>query len=103
MKQIIDTKLLQQLGLDTLPIKDQERLMMSIGDAIYDSIIARAIRAMNSKDKVEFEHMLADNPTFDSLGEFIYKAVPGIDKIAEEEIKSFQKIALETFQSAYAN
>lgn len=103
MKQIVDTKLLAQLGLDTLPLAEQEKLMMSIGDAIYESIMARAIRVMNTKDKIEFEHMLSDNPSFDTVGDFIYKAVPTIDKIAEEEILSFQKIALETFQSAYAN
>lgn len=102
MKSLVDVNLIKALGLDKLPPEEQEKLLLQIGDVIYESIIGRAIKALNVKDKIELEHMLADNPSFETIGEFMYAKIPNIDKIAEEEIGSFKKIALDTFRTAVA-
>lgn len=102
MKQIIDNNLIHSLGLDKLSLDEQEQILVDIGDVIYSSIISRAILAMSNKDKVEFDHLLADKPDFDKLGEFIYEHVPNIDKIAEEEISNFKKVAFDTVQGVVA-
>ena len=96
MKKIIDNNLIVSLGLDKLSPAEQEQILVDIADVVYDSIISRAIKAMSDKDKTMFEHLLADHPDFDTLGEFIYTHVPHIDRIAEEEINNFKKVALET-------
>jgi hypothetical protein len=98
MKNLIDNNLIHTLGLDKLSIEEQEQILVDIGDVIYSSIISRAIQVMSNKDKVEFDHLLSDKPDFDKLGEFIYEHVPHIDKIAEEEISNFKKIAIDTVQ-----
>jgi hypothetical protein len=96
MKQVVDNNLIVSLGLDKLSPAEQEHILADIGDVIYDSIIARAIKEMSDKDKIELEHLLADRPDFDRLGEFIYTHVPHIDRIAQEEIVNFKNIALNT-------
>jgi hypothetical protein len=75
---------------------------VEIGDVIYDSIIARAIRGMSEVDKNQLEKLLAGSPDFDILGEFIYTHVPHIDEIAEEEISNFKKIAIDTVSAVVA-
>jgi hypothetical protein len=102
MKHITDKNLIKTLGLDNLPPADQEKLLLQIGDCIYEAIIARTLKAMTPTDKVELEHLLAENPSFEIIGEFIYSRVPNIDTIAEEEINTFKKIALDTIQVAVA-
>jgi hypothetical protein len=102
MKHLIDNNLIHTLGLDKLSIEEQEQILVDIGDVIYSSIISRAIQVMSNKDKVEFDHLLSDKPDFDKLGEFIYEHVPNIDRIAEEEISNFKKIAIDTVQGVVA-
>ncbi|MEN9647806.1 MAG: hypothetical protein RLY57_610 [Candidatus Parcubacteria bacterium] len=102
MKHLIDTNLIQTLGLDKLSPEEQEQILVDIGDVIYQSIISRAIQALSNKDKVELDHLLADKPDFDQIGNFMYEHIPHIDRIAEEEINNFKKIALQTVQGVAA-
>ncbi len=101
MKNLINTNLIKNLGLDNLSPEDQEKLILRISDTLYEAIIARSLGKLSSKDKTELEYMLAHNPTSESLGAFIYEKVPQIDQIAEEEITSFKKIVLSTYHTAF--
>jgi succinate dehydrogenase flavin-adding protein (antitoxin of CptAB toxin-antitoxin module) len=96
MINISDANLIQTLGLQNLKETDLKKILSDIGDVIYESIIMRAIKSMSEENKQAFEQLLSENPTHEVLGEFIYNNVPNIDKIAEEEIVNFKKIALKT-------
>lgn len=103
MKKLVNVNLIKSLGLEVLSNEEQEKIILQISDVIYDSIITRSIGKLDKKAKVELEFMLAHNPSSDELGKFLYEKVPHLDRIAEEEITSFKKIALENFHTALAN
>ncbi len=94
MKKIADINLLKSLGLDALPVADQEAMLLQIGDVIYESIISRVLGELKSKEKTDLDYMLTHNPTPEQIGEFMSEKVPHIDQIATEEIEAFKSIAL---------
>jgi len=100
MKKLINVNLIKSLGLEYLSLEEQEKIILHASDIIYDSIITRSIGKLDSKAKIELEFMLAHNPSSEEIGKFLYEQVPHLDRIAEEEITSFKKIALENFHTA---
>lgn len=82
--------LIQSLGWQNLPLKDQEYLIEKTGGIVFQKIMARLLEKLTDSDKEEFDALLSNPELKDNeLAEFIKSKIPNSDTLIQEEISQF--------------
>jgi hypothetical protein len=88
----------KEFNLSMLSPEDQQKVMVDIGDIIFQRIILRILDELSEEDQVEFDRLLGDSANDDKVYEFL-KARMDFDTIVEEEIANFKKTSAEFLES----
>lgn len=92
MDTILQKNIIKELGLDTLPEKEQEEALLSIGRIIFQSVLIRTMEELDEADKDEFDKILSDKSNDEEviLG-FLQKKIPNLDEIVNDEVVKFKQ------------
>lgn len=92
MDTILQKNIIKELGLDTLPEKEQEEALLSVGRIIFQSVLIRTMEELSEADKDEFDKILSDKSNDEEviLG-FLQKKIPNLDEIVNDEVVKFKQ------------
>lgn len=92
MTPILQENIIKNLGLDSLPGKEQEEALQSIGRIIFQSVLIRTMEELDGAGKDEFEKILTERPNDESaiLG-FLQTKIPNFDEIVNDEVAKFKQ------------
>ncbi len=76
------------IGLEFLSKKEQEELILKMGEYLLRSTLLRIIERMDKTARTEFAVLLADQASPEAIEAFLKARVEGIDTIAEEATAS---------------
>ncbi len=91
----IKKNLIEELGLENLPEKEKNDLIVSLADALQSRITERALNFLTEEDKKELEK-LVDQKNEDETDKFLAEKIPNIDEIMYDEFLMFKEETLET-------
>ncbi len=94
---IIPTDLLEEIGIDKLPLEEQAAVMAEIGDAIMAGILARAVPLLDDASKKELDTMLDGMEEAAQLETFLNAKIPNFQQIIAEEVAAFRGEALDFY------
>ncbi|MDI6717572.1 MAG: DUF5663 domain-containing protein [Patescibacteria group bacterium] len=84
--------IIKELGMDTLSEKEQEELILSIGNIIRQNIILQILQELSEADKNEFDKLLGEKPDDqEAIFKFLKSKIPNLDEITNEEISKFKE------------
>jgi hypothetical protein len=89
MFNTINSTIITTLGIDKLPVEQQNEALEKSGAIVYQEVMLRALEEMSDEDKDAFEKLLESNPTPEIMFGFLSEKVPTIDSIAKEEAEKF--------------
>ncbi len=89
MSNTLQQSVITLLGIDKMPLEQQNEVMTKIGGIIYQGILSRALETLPEEKQVEFEKLTDNNVEPDELFSFLTANVPTFQQIVEEEVKSF--------------
>lgn len=82
----LQQKLLQELGLQSLPAQQQQEMLAKIGEMLFNRVITRAMEKLTDKDKDELAEVLEKNTANPgALYEFLDKRIAGLDELVAGE------------------
>lgn len=92
MVTILQKNIIKDLGIENLPGKEQEEMLLSMGRIIFQSILIRTMEELDEKGKDEFEKILTEKPNDEEaiLG-FLQKKIPNLNEIVNDEVEKFKK------------
>ena len=100
MAQNWNQELILRLGLQHLPEKRQEEVLLQIGQSIFEGVFLRAMEELGEEDKNELQRLLGqkqDNQ--DEVFDFLRSKIPNLEEITKEEVEKFRS-ETESFLSA---
>ncbi|MFZ1988020.1 MAG: hypothetical protein WAV21_03265 [Minisyncoccia bacterium] len=78
--------LLQALNLEDFPLKEQEEMLLSVGDLVFKNSLVKLLEQMDDAMKDAFAALLEKNPSEEEVVAFLQK-VPGADKAVAETVQ----------------
>lgn len=78
--------ILEALNLSSYPKKEQEELLLTLGDIIFRGTLLRIIEKMSEKTRTEFAALLAKNAAPEEVEAFLKARVPGAEKATKETL-----------------
>ena len=92
MQEILKKNIIEDLGLDKLPQKDQEEMLLMIGRLIFQGVIIRVMSLLSEKDKDDFDKLLSEKiEDEEAVLKFLESCVPNLNEIINDEVASFKK------------
>lgn len=92
MQDVIRKNIIEDLGLDKLPQKDQEEMLLMIGRLIFQGVIIRVMSLLSEKDKDDFDKLLSEKiEDEEAVLKFLESRVPNLNEIINDEVASFKQ------------
>ncbi len=91
----IKKNLIEELGLENLPEKEKNDLIVSLADALQSRIAERALNFLTEEDKSKLEKLI-DQKDEAEIDKFLAEKIPNIDEIMYDEFNMFKEETLET-------
>jgi hypothetical protein len=96
---IIPADLIEEIGIDKLPLEEQAAVLEEIGDALMAGILARAVPLLDDASKKELDTMLDSVEEAAQLEAFLNSKIPNFQEVVAEEVTAFRGEALQFFQA----
>lgn len=77
-------KLSDAFDMQDLPEKEQEDLLLEVGDVVLKGTVLRLIERMDDATRVEFDALLTKKPVDEEVIQFLTERVEGADQVVEE-------------------
>lgn len=85
-------KITEDFGLKGMDSEEQERMIEKIGNLLFESVIERAVDAMDDKAMSDFEELLATaEGDYQKVIAFLKDRVNGFSKIVSEEMARLKR------------
>src|SRR3989339_193908 len=101
MDPILTQNIAAELGLEDMPVKERDSILLKIGQIIFQRIMMRALDEMNEEVKEKFDQALGEskgNP--ESILDFLRANIKNFDELAGEEIAGFKKESIDLLRAA---
>ncbi|MBL7058590.1 hypothetical protein ISS03_04590 [Patescibacteria group bacterium] len=102
MHDILKRDITKELGLDSLPEEERQKVLERIGKLIYESVMIRVVEVLDEEDQDAFASILeevdGDPAGGDKILKFIKSKVPNIEEIVEEEVVRFKQESLDVME-----
>lgn len=98
----IQKDLLDILGLEKLPTKEQEEILGRISNLIFQGILTRAIQELTDEERETLDEVLKkqeEDPNSDALYTYLKEKIPHLDKVVAEEIEEFKEEFIGTMKA----
>lgn len=94
-KSQLAVNLFKELGLDNLPQKEQEEIIIKIGEILQKKIILRVLDELDEEGKDEFEKVIGEQgDDEEAVLNFLRLKLPKLDEMVNEEIEAFKNESL---------
>lgn len=91
MEEKIKSYVLQALGIDRLPEREQEEAILRAGRIIFQAVLLRAIEGLDESDEQELDKLLTASPRDEErVLDFFKSKIPNLDEIVREEAERFR-------------
>ncbi|OGG72349.1 hypothetical protein A3E65_02350 [Candidatus Kaiserbacteria bacterium RIFCSPHIGHO2_12_FULL_56_13] len=80
------SNLIAVLNLHQYPAKEQEELLIALGNAAFRGTLARLIQKMNEKARVDFSALLARNASPEEVDTFLKERVQGAEEATADTL-----------------
>jgi len=96
-KIVIQEKdIIKELGLESLSVERQEKLIQEISDAVYDRILFKIADKLTEEEAIELNNLL-DRGEKKKIYKYVKEKIPDLASLLKEEIRKFEdKIIEET-------
>lgn len=92
MATILQKNIIKDLGLDTLPGKEQEETLLSIGRIIFQSVLISVMDELDEAGNDEFEKILSEKPNDEeAIFGFLQSKLPNLNEIINDEVSKFKQ------------
>ncbi|MDD5693607.1 MAG: DUF5663 domain-containing protein [Patescibacteria group bacterium] len=95
MKHEITKNLIEELGLENLPEKEKNDLIVSLADALRSRIAERTLNFLTEDDRIELDKLI-DQKSDEKMNKFLAEKIPNFDEIMYDEYILFKEETLET-------
>lgn len=98
----IQKDLLDILGLEKLPTKEQEEILGRISNLIFQGILTRAIQELSDEERDTLDEVLKkqeEDPNSEALYAYLKGKIPHLDKVVAEEIEEFKEEFIGTMKA----
>jgi hypothetical protein len=87
MDENFKKKVAKDFGLENMDSREQERMIEKIGNLLFESVIEKAVDAMDETAMNEFDKTITDaGDDYQRIISFLKSKVPGFNKIVSEEL-----------------
>lgn len=97
----LQQNILQELGIDQLPLERQEEILSAMTEVLLKRLTLRVLENLSADQRQEFEIVCATKSQ-EKVIKFFSDNVPGYETIIQEEIKSFKQDMKETVDALLA-
>jgi hypothetical protein len=85
-------KIAKDFGLESMDSREQERMIEKIGNLLFESVIERAVDAMDEEAMNEFDSVIENaGDDYQKIIAFLKTRVTGFDKIVTEELSRLKR------------
>lgn len=92
MNNEFNKKIAKDFGLEKMDSEEQERMIEKIGNLLFESVVERAVDAMDDSLMNEFEDAIANaGSDYQKVISFLKANVAGFDKIVSEEMSRLKR------------
>lgn len=85
-------KIAADFGLESMDSREQEKMIERIGNLLFESVVERAVDAMDDEVMNEFEDTINDaGGDYGKVVSFLNTKVSGFDKIVSEEMSRLKR------------
>jgi len=103
MQQALQANLMKELGLEGLPVDQQERILMNTATIINQNIALRLLEELPEDKAKELEVLMTDYANEpEKLQVFFQQEMPNFDEMVTEEIASYKQDLLDKFSPTKA-
>ncbi len=95
----INKKIIEILGINSLPADEQKEAMERLGALVYQEVMLRVLDDMNDEDRSSFEQLAEKNQDPETLFVFLSEKVPNVEEIVREEAESIRDESAEIMGS----
>jgi len=94
MDEEFKKKIAKDFGFEKMDAEEQERMIEKIGNLLFESVVERAVDAMDEKAMGDFEETLANaDSDYQKIIAFFKERAPGFEKIVSEEMSRLKRAA----------
>ena len=88
--------LIQELGLENLPEKNKQDLVVSLAEGLQMRIATRVLVMLTEEQKESFDKLIETQNSDQAINDFLAKAIPNYDEIMADEYLKFREEVLAT-------
>lgn len=94
-KNEIRKNIIELFNIEKLPEEKQEETIARIGNIIFQSVILRVLPLLKEDELTQYEKLIEEKATPESLLDFFFDKVPSFLQIISEETENFKKESTE--------
>ncbi len=83
-------KILEELGLDTLPEKEQQKILEAMTISLTKRINVEILERLSDEDKEEFDNV-RERGDVEEFNSFLRSKIDGYDEMLERVVEEFKK------------
>ncbi|MEK7452947.1 MAG: hypothetical protein AAB614_01810 [Patescibacteria group bacterium] len=102
MYKVLQQNIIKELGIDNLPEKEKEEMLLRIGKIIFQDVMFRVVEILSEKDQDEMSKLFdetAGDDEGDKVLDFLRSKIDNFDDIVGEEIVKFKEESVDIMQS----
>jgi hypothetical protein len=96
---IVPADLIEEIGIDQLPLEEQAAVLEEIGDALMAGILSRAVPLLDDASKKELDTMLDSMEDASQLEAFLNSKIINFQEVVAEEVIAFRGEALDFYKA----
>jgi hypothetical protein len=81
-----NSDILELIGIQELPVEEQEELLLDLGDIVFRGTMLRLIERMDDSTQEDFSKLMDTDPQEDEVMAFLKERVPESDQAVEETL-----------------
>jgi len=92
MDSEFNKKIAEDFGLGNMDSREQERMIEKIGNMLFESVVERAVDAMDEETMNDFDKAIGSaGSDYQKIISFLKSRVPGFDTIVSEELSRLKR------------
>jgi len=86
IKSYLSKNIIEELGLENVPPKRTEELLLAFGEIIQGRINVRVLDELSDADKDEFDKLLGTKARPEELDSFLKSKIPDLENLVQQVI-----------------
>lgn len=92
MNEDFNKKIVKDFGLENMDSREQEKMIERIGNLLFESVVERAIDAMDNNAMNDFDEIINEaGNDYQKIISFLKSRVPGFDQVVVDEMSRLKR------------